>query len=244
MEKRAFQIFGPFEVDGSKVAGREYQETFWSERDGVCPQLSEANGLYVFSLRNGSNYEPNYVGITKSKGFRDEVFNYANVVKILHHFVPARGTLCLHLLAKPKDQVGFYRANKRFLLWNEMFLLLLCRRKNPEILNIVGHALLEDCGIEGITHRAKGAGKRRAIRTFRNVLAIDSFGMSAGRGPRKPIAQTVTAPEQTPTSAGAPTAPLTGQAAAQSTDHPTGSADCSFGYLAKGMISLARIIPI
>jgi hypothetical protein len=38
----------------------------------------------------------------------------------------------------------------------EMFLLLLCRRKNPDILNIVGHAFLENCGIEGITYPAKG----------------------------------------------------------------------------------------
>jgi hypothetical protein len=69
---------GPFEVEGVKVADKEYQETFWGERDEECPQLSEANGLYVFSLRNGSNYEPNYVGITKTRTFRKEVFNSAN----------------------------------------------------------------------------------------------------------------------------------------------------------------------
>ena len=220
--KNAFQIFGPFEVDGSQVAGREYQEAFWSEHDGVCPQLSEANGLYVFSLRNGSNYEPNYVGITKSRCFRDEVFNARNVVRILDRFVPARGTLCLHLLAKPKDHPngGFYKAPKRLLIWNEMFLLLLCRRKNPEILNIVGHALLEDCGIEGVTHRSNGAGQHNAIRTFRNALAIDSFGMSAGRGRRRPTARAVTT-EPPEASAGSPAAPLTGQPSAHPTDHPT-----------------------
>ena len=74
MGKNPFQIFGPFEVDGTKVADKEYQKPFWSERDEECPQLSDANGLYVFSLRNGSNYEPNYVGITK-RDFRKEVFN-------------------------------------------------------------------------------------------------------------------------------------------------------------------------
>ena len=60
-----FQIIGPFKVDGAKVADKEYQKTFWYERDEEYSQLSEANGLYVFSLRNGSNYEPNYVGMTK-----------------------------------------------------------------------------------------------------------------------------------------------------------------------------------
>ena len=59
-----------------------------------------------------------------------------------------------------------------------MFLLLLCRRKNPEILNIVGRALLENCGIEDITYPAKG--KREAIKTFRNALAIESLGWRQG----------------------------------------------------------------
>ena len=62
---KPFQIIGPFKVDGAKVADKVYQKTFWYERDEECPELSEANGLYLFSLRNGSNYEPNYVGMTK-----------------------------------------------------------------------------------------------------------------------------------------------------------------------------------
>jgi hypothetical protein len=196
--KNAFQIFGPFEVEGAKVAEKEYLETFWGERDEECPQLSEANGLYLFSLRNGSNYEPNYVGITKTRAFRNEVFNSANVVKILYNFVPERGTLCLHLIAKPKDtNVGFYRSHKKSLLWTEMFILLLCRRKNPEILNIVGRAFLENCGIEGITYPAKG--QHKAIKTFRNALAIESFGMVAGNGRKKPADPTTIQPTADPT---------------------------------------------
>jgi hypothetical protein len=124
-----FQIFGPFSVAGAKVADKEYQKTFWNECDGEYPQLSEANGLYLFSLRNGSNYEPNYVGMTKRE-FRKEVFNPPNVVKILNCFVPKRGELCVHLLAKPRDsKVGFSTISKKTLLWSEMFLLLLCRKK-------------------------------------------------------------------------------------------------------------------
>jgi hypothetical protein len=77
-----------------------------------------------------------------------------------------------------------------------MFILLLCRRKNPEILNIVGCAFLENCGIEGITYPKKGKGKRKAIKTFRNALAIDSFGMAVGK---KPTAQPPVEPTAHPT---------------------------------------------
>jgi hypothetical protein len=169
-----FKFFGPFEFDGAKVADKEYQKTFWSEVDEECPQLSDANGLYVFSLRIGENYNPHYVGITKAKDFSKEVFSDHNVVKIQFYLVPKKGKLFVHLLAKPKDiNTGFYRARAKSLLWTEMFVLLLCRKKNPEILNIAGHTFLEDCGIEGITYPAKGGGK--SIKTFRDACGFDSF---------------------------------------------------------------------
>lgn len=217
MGKNPFQIFGPFEVNGTKVADKEYQKAFWSECDEDYAQLSEANGLYVFSLSIGSNFDPNYVGITKKRDFSQEVFNPSNVVKILNSFVPKKGKLCLHLLAKPKDNnAGFYRSPKRSLLWTEMFLLMLCRKKNPEILNIAGHAFLEDCAIEGVTYPSKGRGK--TIRTFRNALGFDSFGTNGGKGPKKADAQPIIRPPAIPTAHPIPQSPTqTTQPSAQTT---------------------------
>jgi hypothetical protein len=197
MGKRPFEIFGPFQFNGDKIADKEYQKAFWSECDEEYAQISEANGLYLFSLSNGKNFEPNYVGITKRE-FCGEVFNSSNVVKILKNFVPQRGKLNLHLVAKPKDNnAGFYKSSKRSLLWTEMFLLMLCRKKNPEILNIVGHAFLEDCAIEGLTYPSKGIGK--TIKTFRNALGFDISGMAGGNSHKsspqpsaRPIAQPTT----------------------------------------------------
>ncbi len=64
------------------------------------------------------------------KGFSKEVFNAGNLVKILRDFSKDKGELCLHLLAKPNDaNTGFYAAPLKLLLWTEMFLLLLCRKK-------------------------------------------------------------------------------------------------------------------
>jgi len=172
MGKNPFQILGPFEVNGAKADNTEYQKAFWAECDEEFAQLSEANGLYLFSLCNGKNYDPQYVGITK-KQFCKEVFNPRNVVKIIGTLAPKKGKVCLHLLAKPKDPpyVGFYKSPKRALLWTEMFLLMLCRRKNEEILNIVGHTFLEDCAIEGVTYPGKG----KTIKTFRSACGFDSF---------------------------------------------------------------------
>jgi hypothetical protein len=201
MAKNPFEIFGPFEVDGKKVADKEYQKTFWTGCDEEFAQLSEANGLYVFSLNIGSNFDPQYVGITKKRQFCKEVFNSSNVVKIINNFEPKKGKLCLHLLAKSKDpNVGFYKSSERSLIWTEMFLLMLCRKKNPEILNIAGHTFLEDCAIEGVTHPSKGRGK--TIKTFRNALGFDSF---TAVGWKKPDVQPIVHPPTTaPTTAPIP----------------------------------------
>jgi hypothetical protein len=215
MEKDPFEIFGPFEVNGVKVADKEYQKAFWTECDEEFAQISEANGLYLFSLSIGSNYDPQYVGITK-KQFCKEVFNPSNVVKILNNFVPKKGRLCLHLLAKPKDNnVGFYRSGKRSLLWTEMFLLMLCRKKNPEILNIAGHAFLKDCAIEGVTYPSRGRGK--TIKTFRNALGFDNFTAVTGKIEQKK--PEIIRPPASPTIS--PTAPIS-QPTSQATQAPPG----------------------
>ena len=114
----------------------------------------------------------------------------------MKYFDPQKGKLNLHLVAKPKDDnAGFYKSSKRSLHWTEMFLLMLCRKKNPEITNIVGHAFLEDCAIEGITYPSKGRG--RTIKTFRSALGFDSSGMAGGNSHKsspQPSARPITQP--------------------------------------------------
>jgi hypothetical protein len=171
-----FQIYGPFGVSKSNIAGKEYQKTFWAELDDAYPRISAANGLYVLSVRNGSNFRPQYVGITK-RGFTKEVFNANNLVKILNDFAKEKGELCLHLLAKPNDaNTGFYAVTLKVLLWTEMFILLLCRKKNPDIANIMGMPFLDDVGIANITEAATS--KAANVRTFGNVLGMKKFGMA------------------------------------------------------------------
>lgn len=184
----AFQIYGPFGVSKLDVAGKEYLKTFWAERDNEHPRISEACGLYVLSVRNGSNYKPLYVGITR-RGFTREVFNTNNLVKILRDFTKEKGELCLHLLAKPNDaNTGFYAVTSRVLLWTEMFVLLLCRKKNPNIANIMGMPFLDDAGIANITEAASGNGTN--VKTFKNVLGMKKFGTGKVKIKGRPKSET------------------------------------------------------
>lgn len=106
-----FKIYGPFEIeDKQKVYNRDYQKEFWSscvDDEDEHYKLSEAKGLYLFSLRHDPNFTPWYVGMTE-RDFRREVFTDRNMLMILAKLTEEHGVLCLHLLAKPKQaQRGF-----------------------------------------------------------------------------------------------------------------------------------------
>jgi hypothetical protein len=171
-----FKVYGPFEIpDKQRIYQPARQEAFWTEyvddEDGNY-QLSFAKGIYLFSLRNADNYNPQYVGMT-GRNFREEVFNDRNNVTILTIFAKARGTLCLHLLARPKEtQRGFSKdIDDKELFWIEDFIQQMCRMKNPDLCNVAKSTFLLKTSIEGLTDGTSHRGER--IQSFRNALGVD-----------------------------------------------------------------------
>jgi hypothetical protein len=173
----AFQIYGPFEVEKpEKIYDNDYRNAFWEACDNQYPHLSEAKGVYLFSLRNATNYTPAYVGMTCDQIFCQEVFSAKNKVMILGPLSYERGVLCLHLLAKPNDANGGFSKDisEKTLLWTETFLIQLCHRKNPDLQNSMGSQFIKTTAIANITDnfRAKGP-PAEPTRTFRNAIGID-----------------------------------------------------------------------
>jgi hypothetical protein len=169
-----FQIYGPFEIENKqKIVDREHQSVNWDNCvDKEHYELSMAKGLYLFSLKNAENYNPQYVGMTE-RDFRTEVFNDRNTVMIFKHFLEERGVLCLHLLAKPKQtQRGFsINVSDKELFWLEDYIQQTCRIKNPYLLNIGKSKFLLKTAIQGITDSTVSRGAN--VTTFRNALGID-----------------------------------------------------------------------
>jgi hypothetical protein len=169
-----FKIYGPFEIENKqKIVDRDHQSEYWNDCvDKEYYDLSFAKGIYLFSLRNAENYNPQYVGMTE-RDFRTEVFNDRNTVMIFKHFLEERGVLCLHLLAKPKEtQRGFsINISDKELYWIEDYIQQTCRIKNPYLLNIGKSRFLLKTAIEGITDNSASRGEH--VRTFRNALGID-----------------------------------------------------------------------
>lgn len=135
--------------------------------------LSFARGAYLFSLRNGKNYKPLYVGITHKQGFRKEVFNKNNLLKISNDWRAAKGTICVHLLAKPKGtHRGFStRISPDELRWLEIMLIFSGRKKNPDLLNKKHMRFLDSVQIHHVTGREKIKGKRpEGVSSFLNAV--------------------------------------------------------------------------
>ena len=128
----------------------------------------------MFSLRNATNYSPQYVGMT-CRDFRTEVFNDRNLLRIITTIAKDRGVLCLHLLAKPKEvQRGFSKdVGDRELLWIEDFLQQMCRMKNPDLYNIAKSTFLLKTSIEGLTDGTSHRGER--IQSFRNAIGVEDI---------------------------------------------------------------------
>ncbi|REF87901.1 hypothetical protein DES32_1538 [Methylovirgula ligni] len=167
-----FRVYGPFVCDKLEIRKKERQKQFWETVESEVEYLPPAQGVYLFSLRNGSNYMPQYVGITQKQGFHKEVFNNANLTKILGDWRGIKGTLCIHLLARPKDkQKGFStNVSKEVLKYLERLILAWGRKKNPKMLNIAHAKFLDSVEIEDITTNFSKGKARQPISSFRNAI--------------------------------------------------------------------------
>lgn len=167
-----FQVYGPFECDKFEIRKRDRQKEFWEMVDSEEEYLSPAHGVYLFSLRNGSNYIPQYVGITQVQGFNKEVFNASNLNKILGDLREAKGKLCVHLVARPKNkQKGFsIDVSKEVLRYLERLILSYGLRKNQEMLNKAHTKFLDSVEIENVTGKIFQGKASPAVRSFRNAI--------------------------------------------------------------------------
>lgn len=173
MVSSSFHVYGPYPIDRTHVFSSRWQSEAWGLVDDEEDALSYARGAYLFSLRNKSNYKPLYVGITHKQNFRKEVFNRNNLLKIANDWRTAKGTICIHLLAKPKpSQRGFStRISADELRWLEVMLIFSGRRKNPDLLNKKHMKFLDSVQIRHVTSSERLRGKRpERVSSFLNAV--------------------------------------------------------------------------
>jgi hypothetical protein len=168
------QVYGPFRLDRWKVYERNYRNDWWKQREEKWPGISQAKGVYLLSLKNKQNYVPQYVGITNKQGFEKEALRDGNLLKIAVQLRNTKGSLQIHLLAKPKSShPGFSKQLKtESLRWLERLILFSCLSKNPDMLNKSHRTFLKAVEIKNVTGEMLKGPKGRAVSTFSNAIGF------------------------------------------------------------------------
>ncbi|MCB2087097.1 MAG: hypothetical protein H6919_11335 [Sphingomonadaceae bacterium] len=175
-----FVPYGPFDIrEVVESENRFRKKDFWEtvEARPDYKGLSWANGLYIFSIKFGSNFKPWYVGKTCSRyGFSQEVFQPHKIRHYRKVCKKNRGSPHLHLIAKVEGQRGnFCRASGRSdkqIDAVESYLIGMALAHNPKLRNNKKTSFFKYLDIEGVIGPKYDGRPRDDARTLKNVLGI------------------------------------------------------------------------
>ncbi|MGH8444650.1 MAG: hypothetical protein ACREVL_05245 [Solimonas sp.] len=174
-----FEIFGPFDLPLT-VAGRldlssAARTRFWMEVEGRESGLGSACGCFVFSVRNGRQTLPWYVGRAESQPFADHCLGdaclpiYARALEGLQPYCAH-----LHLLAKltptghPSRAARHAHAEIAFI---ERVLIDLALTRNPQLMNYSDDELPRSLCIPGLLN-PQDAPLTIDARALRSILGL------------------------------------------------------------------------
>lgn len=144
---------------------------FWDEVDDYDPDLPEACGCYVISVRNVAWY----VGLAERQSFRSECFSPHKIVKIDEAITEGSGNAMLHLLAKLTPQGRYARPGAnghRDAAFLEKLLIGIGLERNEDLLNKSDTAILRDLIVPGFFNSPPGGARTVGARNLTRVMGI------------------------------------------------------------------------
>ena len=170
-----FAVFGGFEIYRKSNRLGVFDKEFWDKVRQKSQDLPEACGCYIFSLKNGSNIVPWYVGKTEKMSFSRECFQATKINYFNEVLIDRRGTPLLFLLPRQTAlQKRFSFPTKRgyrdidFL---ETMLIGLALEKNKNLMNIKKTTLLKQMVVPGIINSPQ-ARPTKPVADLRNTLGL------------------------------------------------------------------------
>ena len=162
-------VSGPHEVPtvSAKKGARFIDETRLDELCELCPELADANGVYVFAMRTGGGTVPIYVGMTETRKLIDEIFNPRNLNSVNQYINGQNGTLLLFTVSRVKTPG---RANVSNIREIETFLIGAAEGRNPELINKRTPADVS-WSIKGVYNCGPGKPDKSAL-AFRDVMGM------------------------------------------------------------------------
>ena len=131
-----YEVYGGFEIPREKKTRLgDFHKSFWMDVEDV----QNACGCFIFSLRNGENIRPWYIGKAERQPFRRECFSPAQKFTYNQVLVKQRGTPLLFLLPRltPKGKLC-KPTKKRYndIEFLETMLIGIAIKKNKDLMNV------------------------------------------------------------------------------------------------------------
>jgi|WetSurMetagenome_2_1015567.scaffolds.fasta_scaffold419848_1 hypothetical protein len=158
-----FYPYGPFsipkQINGLIDRARDSIRNFWVEVDNAKPGLSNAIGIYIFSIRAGRGVLPWYVGKAEKRGFIRECFAPHKITHYDNCIASRKGTPLLTFIAKltPNDSlVGLNGDTHRDISALEKMLIGTCLQKNKNLVNVRDTRLFREMVVPGYLNPSPG----------------------------------------------------------------------------------------
>jgi len=174
-----YSVFGPFLFEKIKkeiATDRKRKSKFWANIESAAPGLSNGIGCYIFSLENGANSKPWYVGQTKRLSFKGEIFQKHKIDHYNEVLKAHNGSIEFFLIAKrtpkgafSKPQKGKKKTTHTDIDNVETMLIGAALNKNQNLRNVKGTKIFNRLVVPGFINDNQGKPIKSA-QYLRNLL--------------------------------------------------------------------------
>lgn len=171
-----FHPYVPFEIpkqsNGLISRDKANLKEFWLAVEDEAIGLSNAIGIYIFSVRAGRGVLPWYVGKSEQTGFAKECFQPHKINHYDNCIAARRGTPLLTLIPKFTQADNFAQPNgssQRDIATLEKMLIGACLQKNRELVNARDTKIFREMVVPGYLNTPQG-GVAKSVREFKKLV--------------------------------------------------------------------------
>ena len=161
--------------EGGLIANdKESMSYFWSNMEEVEEGLSQAIGVYIFSIRAGKGNIPWYVGKAEKSRFISECFQHHKLTHYNNCISKRRGTPLLTLIPKFTKNDYFAQPNGTShsdIATLEKMLIGTCIKKNNQLTNIRDTKLQREMVLPGYVNTPQG-GVGNSVKEFKHLIGV------------------------------------------------------------------------
>ncbi|GAB6112554.1 hypothetical protein [Desulfomicrobium salsuginis] len=171
-----FFPYGPFDIpkqeNGLISRNRDDLKEFWQRVEEENEGLSNAIGIYIFSIRAGKGVRPWYVGKSDKAGFFKECFQ-PHKIKHYDNCIAARKcTPLLTFIPKFTQANYFAQPNgnpQKDISSLEKMLIGACLQKNKDLVNVRDTKIFRDMVVHGYLNTPQG-GVANNVKEFKKLI--------------------------------------------------------------------------